>query len=248
MKDRVWLSKMQVQILRRVSGVHLPSGRWGILGNLALEGPCKLSTGCDFNHVFSLGAFSAITNDRTKRLPLRVGNCKVGRYCSIASDAVIGPMNHPIDGLSSSFELCPPRPIENPPVVIGNDVWVGAKAVVLSGVTIGDGAVVAAGAVVTKDVPPYAIVGGVPARVIKFRFSEDMIQRLQKTAWWRYAPAQLASYNLETPNEIVTAFESGAFEKEPEYKGKVVTAQTLKRLSWPMTVLAHRLKLKQFRV
>lgn len=68
--------------------------------------------------------------------------------------------------------------------IIGNDVWVGAEAQIMEGVTIHDGAVVAAGAVVTKDVPPYAVVGGVPARIIKYRFSEEDIQYLLQLKWW----------------------------------------------------------------
>ena len=69
-------------------------------------------------------------------------------------------------------------------IYIGNDVWVGTRVLIMGGVTIGNGAVVAAGAVVTKDVPPYAIVGGVPARVIKYRFPEDVIQKLEASKWW----------------------------------------------------------------
>ncbi len=69
-------------------------------------------------------------------------------------------------------------------VRIGNDVWVGARATILSGVEIGDGAVVAAGAVVTKDVPPYAIVAGVPARILKYRFSQEIISELLTIKWW----------------------------------------------------------------
>jgi acetyltransferase-like isoleucine patch superfamily enzyme len=69
-------------------------------------------------------------------------------------------------------------------VVIGNDVWVGARAVILDGLTIGDGAIVAAGAVVTKNVPPYGIVGGVPARIIRYRFNEEQILKLLELSWW----------------------------------------------------------------
>lgn len=69
-------------------------------------------------------------------------------------------------------------------IIIGNDVWIGARVTLLEGITIGDGAIVAAGAVVTKDVPPYAIVGGVPAHVIKYRFDEATINKLLRLQWW----------------------------------------------------------------
>lgn len=71
-------------------------------------------------------------------------------------------------------------------VVIGNDVWIATNTVILSGVTIGDGAVIAAGAIVTKDVPPYAVVGGVPARILKYRFDEKTIEKLLELKWWNY--------------------------------------------------------------
>ena len=80
------------------------------------------------------------------------------------------------------------------PVRIGNDVWVGAKATILSGVTIGDGAVVAAGAVVVDDVPPYAIVGGVPARVLKFRFSPDVVAQLLAIRWWDWPEVEVRAH------------------------------------------------------
>ena len=72
------------------------------------------------------------------------------------------------------------------PVIIGNDVWIGRNAIIMDGVEIGSGAVVASGAIVTKDVPPYAIVGGVPAKVIRYRFDEQTIERLIESRWWDY--------------------------------------------------------------
>lgn len=69
-------------------------------------------------------------------------------------------------------------------VIIGNDVWIGSNVTLLDGIVIGDGAIIAAGAVVTKDIPPYAIAGGVPAKVIRYRFSEEKIQWLLKEKWW----------------------------------------------------------------
>lgn len=68
--------------------------------------------------------------------------------------------------------------------IIGNDVWIGAYVNIIEGITIGDGAIIAAGSVVTQDVPPYAVVGGVPAKVIKYRFEQDIIEQLKKIEWW----------------------------------------------------------------
>ncbi len=76
-------------------------------------------------------------------------------------------------------------------VEIGNDVWIGHAATVLPGVCVGDGAVIGAGAVVTRDVPDFAIVAGVPARLLRYRFDPDLCTRLQRLAWWNWSHAQL---------------------------------------------------------
>lgn len=88
--------------------------------------------------------------------------------------------------------------------VIGNDVWIGFEAVILSGVTIGDGAIIGTRAVVTKDVPPYTIVGGIPAKPIKKRFSEDVISKLLKIQWWNW-PENRVKQNID-------AIQSGRIE------------------------------------
>lgn len=85
---------------------------------------------------------------------------------------------------------------DNRPVVIGHDVWIGANACILPGVTIGDGAIIAAGAVVNKDVEPYAIVGGVPAKLIKYRFDSKMISKLMKIKWWNWSNKEIED-NIE---------------------------------------------------
>jgi acetyltransferase-like isoleucine patch superfamily enzyme len=126
-----------------------------------------------------------------------VQHTRIGRFCSIANDVRIGPGIHPLELFSTStvfyrlnnafdYQLIKEDfPFEeNKEIIIGNDVWIGLGAIVLDGVNIGHGAVVAAGSVVTKDVPPYAIVGGVPARIIKYRFSEAEINELLSSAWW----------------------------------------------------------------
>ncbi len=113
---------------------------------------------------------------------------EIGRYCSIANDVIIAASEHPITNFSThpiSYD------VENYPgketkTIIGNDVWLGTRAIIKKGVTIGDGAVVASGAVVTKDVPPYAIVAGVPTKIIKYRFEEETIKALLDTQWWTF--------------------------------------------------------------
>ena len=93
-------------------------------------------------------------------------------------------------------------------VVIGNDVWIGVGVVILSGIHIGDGAVIVAGSIVTKDVEPYCIVGGNPAKVIKYRFSKEKIQRLLDLQWWEYAPTMFKGCNyINNINETLDHIE-----------------------------------------
>ena len=119
----------------------------------------------------------------------------IGAFCSIADNVeiFIGG-NHRTDWVTTypfghiHKEVFPwhgrGHPATKGNVVIGNDVWIGSGATIFSGVTIGDGAVISAKSVVVKDVPPYSIVGGNPAKVVKLRFTEDQIERLLKNPWW----------------------------------------------------------------
>lgn len=122
-------------------------------------------------------------------------NAEIGSFCSIASDVCVGMGTHDMSKLSTSPLFNEKRngtghswtnqisfPYEN--VVVGNDVWIGERALIMGGVTIGNGAVVGAGAIVTRDVPPYAIVGGVPAKIIRYRFPPDIVEKLEKLQWW----------------------------------------------------------------
>ena len=116
-------------------------------------------------------------------------------------------------------------------IVIGNDVWIGGRATILRGVTIGDGAVVGAGAVVTRDVEPYTVVGGVPARPIKKRFPEPVIDKLEELCWWDYGPDVLAGLNLNDPREAVKHLEERIRKGFPRYeKERFIFAPKEKRI------------------
>lgn len=119
-------------------------------------------------------------------------NTIIGKFCSIGRDVAIGPGIHPVEYLSTSpyfyFDglgwVEQTEFIISEPCRIGHDVWIGQGAFIKDGITIGDGAIIAANAAVVKDVPPYAIVGGVPAKIIKYRFSEEVINELLEIEWW----------------------------------------------------------------
>ena len=138
------------------------------------------------------------TNNVLYHYPINNDHLYIGKYCSIAYGAtfLFNSANHTLHSLSTyPFPIfyeewhLPLASICNAwdnkgDIVIGNDVWIGYEAVVMAGVRIGDGAVIAARAVVTRDVPPYTIVGGVPAREIRRRFDADTVARLQELRWW----------------------------------------------------------------
>lgn len=105
-----------------------------------------------------------------------VGSGSIGRYCSIGPDVIIGPNNHDLNLWSTSPYAVDQGDQAHPPL-IGDDVWIGAKAVILRGVNVGNGAVIAAGAIVTGDVAPYVVVGGIPGRQLKERFSDPAQRR-----------------------------------------------------------------------
>lgn len=142
--------------------------------------------------------------------PINHDKLKIGKFCSIACGAkfLFNSANHTMKSLSTY-----PFPIffeewgldvrditsawdNKGDIVIGNDVWIGYEAVIMAGVTIGDGAIIGTRAVVTKDVPPYTIVGGVPAKEIRKRFSEEMIAHLLNAKWWDW-PIERISQNIE---------------------------------------------------
>lgn len=132
----------------------------------------------------------------------------IGKFCQIASGAkfIMGPANHRISSVTtypfSVFggrwsEQTPPHLSQLPfkgDLVVGNDVWIGRESVIMPGVKIGDGSIIGAYAVVTRDVPPYCVVGGNPARFIKKRFHDELIQILLELKWWDFPEEKLVEF------------------------------------------------------
>nr|WP_251448267.1 CatB-related O-acetyltransferase [Vermiculatibacterium agrestimuris] len=142
--------------------------------------------------------------------PINHERLRIGKFCSIACGAkfIFNSANHSLRSLSTypfpiffedwelNVERIPEAWDNKGDIVVGNDVWIGYEAVILAGVTIGDGAVVAARSVVTRDVPPYTIVGGVPAKPIRKRFDEETVHRLLELRWWDW-PTERIRANLD---------------------------------------------------
>lgn len=138
----------------------------------------------------SVGSHTYIQKNTT------IFNAEIGRFCSIATGVSIGPGIHKIDGISTH----PAFYLKNTPLkktfsgedtynasrrtIIGNDVWIGEGAIILDGIQIGNGAIIAAGSVVIKNVAPYSIVGGVPARLIRLRFVTEIVKQINDSKWW----------------------------------------------------------------
>jgi acetyltransferase-like isoleucine patch superfamily enzyme len=162
---------------------------------------------------------------------------KMGRYCSIGENVQIGRQNHPLDWVSTSPYFYLPSNEIQPAVdsiadftrdsyyehgvpattmkhtTIGHNVWIGHGAIVNAGVSIGNGAIIASGSVVTKDVQPYAIVGGNPAKFIRFRIKEEDIEELEKTQWWEYTPKQLEQFTMHDIKKFINDFNLANLEK-----------------------------------
>jgi acetyltransferase-like isoleucine patch superfamily enzyme len=193
-------------------------GGWGLGDTLIVPEDALLEP---YSHILrgstlpkALGAFSYSFSQYDPDMSL-------GRYCSISWDVSAMGSAHPDDWVSSHPFNHNPGPLwgvrtylrdrgvarypvwefdrGDQRIRIGHDVWIGAGATIKRGVTIGHGAVIATRSVVTRDVPPYAIVGGVPAKLIRYRFDEAMVERLLASQWWRYGPDVLQSMDGRRP-------------------------------------------------
>ena len=170
-------------------GRNVMMARFVSLTNSQLHDYCNITDYCRIRNS-SIGKRTSIGTNT------RIMDAKIGAYCSISWNCSIGAADHPIDRLSGhafafqprfgivdrSMEIAGNEPTKE--TIVGNDVWIGCNAIVRSGVTIGNGAVIGAGSIVLEDVPDYAVVVGAPARIIKYRFPEEERTALADLPWW----------------------------------------------------------------
>jgi len=174
------------------------------------------------------GFFLKLGGDTYWRSGVAIGNISIGRFCSIAINVTIGleKNGHPTRWLSSSPAqysnsiLCKYRSEKEHAyqpqlhtTTICSDVWIGDQATIMNGLTIGTGAIVAAGSIVTKSVPAYAIVAGIPATIIKYRFDKEKIEKLLDSQWWSLAPNLLANFPFQSVDECLSLLEKIAASK-----------------------------------
>lgn len=161
--------------------IRIISFKKGIYGDIG--------KGNKFSHHIFISEFTKIGSYNYVGPYTMMNNCEMGNFCSVGPGVKIGQAEHSKEYFTTSQMLSKPlinHSLNKEKSIIGNDVWLAANVVVLQGVKVGDGAIVGANAVVTKDVPPYAIAVGMPAKVINYRFSKEKINKLQKTNWFKY--------------------------------------------------------------
>ena len=218
--------------------IDMPLLQHGVINSLLeFESPCVVQAKIHIDTDLRVGSFTGIYGGRLR-------HTEVGRYCSIADGLQTGWDEHPIDRLTSSMigyvpnvhgwgeafgvdmdhfrkHAAPFKP-RHGMTEIGNDVWIGHGVFIKSGVKIGHGCVVAAGSVVLKDVPPYHIVGGVPARTIRLRHNEKIIERCLKLQWWMYNILQMLVEYISNASQFLDVLEEQINNGVSQFKSPYV--------------------------
>ncbi|RXR17753.1 CatB-related O-acetyltransferase [Flavobacterium amnicola] len=167
------------------------SGKSRGIHNVTFEGKNSIPDRCNFFGTIKLGYATTLGYNN-----FFAGNITIGKYCQIGADVAIHTTNHPVSYMSTYIntnlfkgELQQLKQTNT--VIIGNDVWIGHNVIIVGDVSIGNGAILAAGSVVTKDVSPYTIVAGVPAKPLRKRFSMQVISEIEALKWWDKSEAEL---------------------------------------------------------
>jgi virginiamycin A acetyltransferase len=200
MQTLLWKALMKYKFQKRGIAIELGSD---VSWDIVVEPPVTLGKVIVRGNVV-IGKHSYVNSG------LIFSNVSIGRYCSIGYDILIGPAEHSTNSLTT-------HPIAQDEdfykkkyakkTIIGNDVWIGANSIIKRGIKIDDGAIIGAGAVVLNDVPPYSIVAGVPARIIRYRFSEEIVIKLLLLKWWKNDEASFSSLDFSNIEKCIETLE-----------------------------------------
>lgn len=193
MNIRLLLRKIMYYILNtpKINNNVVLTGYSRGIQNVLFEGKNAVPDRCNFSGNISLGYATTLGYNNFLH-----GNISIGKYCQLGADIAIHTTNHPTNYMTTYinknlFKGELKKLKETNTVVIGNDVWIGHNALIVGNVKIGNGAVIAAGAIVTKNVSPYTIVAGVPAKPIRKRFSDAIINEVEALKWWDMSEVEL---------------------------------------------------------
>jgi acetyltransferase-like isoleucine patch superfamily enzyme len=203
-------------------GCRFPDQQHSLPGEARFERHVKLFSGIDLSSRASIGSFSYSWSHISPVIK------SIGRYCSIAHSISFGEFEHPIDRFTTSAITFDYGMFEEAAfgtnyrtqgfsedsrffkqIEIGHDVWIGSGAYVRAGVKLGTGCIIGGRSIVTKDVPPYAVVVGNPGRIIKYRFDEKTIERLLKSEWWKYKFTDFVDIDFRKIEQFLELIESG---------------------------------------
>ena len=209
------MEKIGFYIAKMIRRLHRPAIR-----SSSIHKTSKICSGSQINYT-TVGRYSYIGNN------CLVNHLKLGAFCSISDSCFIGGSAHPMDFVSTSPVFCKGHNIlgknfskkEFEPTketVIANDVWIGSGAIILAGRKIGNGAVIGAGSVVTKDIGDYEIWAGNPARFIRKRFPDEIIAGLKELSWWDWSDEEISSMSeyFDDPNMLIKAMKAKGVQNE----------------------------------
>jgi len=214
--------------------------------------------------ILNIGAFTYLGGKSTIIRKVK----SIGRFCSIAGNVTISLFEHPVDNLSTHhifhstqwLNIWPSlnnlyqdnlnikkainsyknkfKP-EDYDGIIGNDVWIGENVTIMKGIIIGDGAIIAANAIVTKNVEPYSIVGGVPAKIIKYRFSQEIISELLKIQWWDYGLSILKDVDFTDINQAILEEKKRLKSIKEDISSKLSNNKEIDRIQYNVHLLLN---------
>lgn len=196
-------------IIRTIWAKIFKKVRFSCIRNSVIDKTSKVESGCNIVSM-KMDRYSFCGYD------CDIINAEIGSFCSIANNVVIGGAMHPIKWVSTSPVFYKGRDsvkkkfsefkrVEDKKTIIGHDVWIGQGTYIKQGVSIGTGAVIGMGSIVTKDVLPYSIVAGNPAKLIRYRFSEEVVKGLLESEWWEFSDSKLSemSKNIQNPEQFL---------------------------------------------